>query len=392
MARTKKCRRVCCRPACRRFRAQSGTRSVNIPLDELEAMRLVDLEHLEQGEASEKMGVSRGTVQRLLRAGREKLISALVSGWHIVIPDGDFGETDFDGLLSHPVPIRAVLGDSHGSLLGQGCLQPGMVKATYGTGSSVMMNIGKDPAASSHGLVTSIAWKRGGTVDYVLEGNLNYTGAVITWLKDNLGLVHACANRFRNKGIEYDDLFSAGCLGLVKAADGFDESRGFAFSTYAVPAILGEMKRLFRDGGAVKISRALKERAREAAKLREEMTAALSREPTLRELAAKMQVSEYEMAQLVNLSMPVASLTELHEENDRQIDIPVESEEEEIQNKLALSEVLKILPENDRRLIELRYYKGLTQTKTAEILGLSQVQVSRRERTILLELRRKLTG
>lgn len=209
---------------------------------------------------------------------------------------------------------------------------------------------------------------------------------------DNLGLVHACANRFRNKGIEYDDLFSAGCLGLVKAADGFDESRGFAFSTYAVPAILGEMKRLFRDGGAVKISRALKERAREAAKLREEMTAALSREPTLRELAAKMQVSEYEMAQLVNLSMPVASLTELHEENDRQIDIPVESEEEEIQNKLALSEVLKILPENDRRLIELRYYKGLTQTKTAEILGLSQVQVSRREHTILLELRRKLTG
>lgn len=209
---------------------------------------------------------------------------------------------------------------------------------------------------------------------------------------DNLGLVHACANRFRNKGIEYDDLFSAGCLGLVKAADGFDESRGFAFSTYAVPAILGEMKRLFRDGGAVKISRALKERAREAAKLREEMTAALSREPTLREMAAKMQVSEYEMAQLVNLSMPVASLTELHEENDRQIDIPVESEEEEIQNKLALSEVLKILPENDRRLIELRYYEGLTQTKTAEILGLSQVQVSRRERTILLELRRKLTG
>ena len=209
---------------------------------------------------------------------------------------------------------------------------------------------------------------------------------------DNAGPVHGGANRFRNKGIEYDVLFSAGCLGLVKAADGFDESRGFAFSTYAVPAILGEMKRLFRDSGAVKISRALKERAREAAKLREEMTAALSREPTLRELAAKMQVSEYEMAQLVNLSMPVASLTELHEENDRQIDIPVESEEEEIQNKLALSEVLKILPENDRRLIELRYYKGLTQTKTGEILGLSQVQVSRRERTILLELRRKLTG
>ena len=209
---------------------------------------------------------------------------------------------------------------------------------------------------------------------------------------DNLGLVHACANRFRNKGIEYDDLFSAGCLGLVKAADGFDESRGFWVWTYSLAALFGALKPLFSAGGAGQISPALKERAREAAKLREEMTAALSREPTLRELAAKMQVSEYEMAQLVNLSMPVASLTALHEENARQIDIPVESEEEEIQNKLALSEVLKILPENDRRLIELRYYKGLTQTKTAEILGLSQVQVSRRERTILLELRRKLTG
>lgn len=211
-------------------------------------------------------------------------------------------------------------------------------------------------------------------------------------IQNNLGLVHACANRFRGKGIDYDDLFSAGCLGLVKAADGFRPELGFAFSTYAVPAVLGEIKRLFRDGGAVKISRTLKERARQAAHLREEMTNTLDREPTLSELAEKMGVSAFEMAELVNLSQPVVSLTELREEGERQTDIPVPSGEDEIQNSLALGEVLKKLPEKDRRLIELRYYQGLTQVKTAEILGLSQVQVSRRERSILLEMRKRLTG
>lgn len=211
-------------------------------------------------------------------------------------------------------------------------------------------------------------------------------------ISENLGLVHACANRFRGKGIDYDDLFSAGCLGLVKAADGFRPELGFAFSTYAVPAVLGEIKRLFRDGGAVKISRSLKERARTAARLREEMTNMLNREPTLRELAEKMGVSEFEMAELVNLSQPVVSLTELDEAGGGQTDIPVESGEDEIQNSLALGEVLKTLSVPDRRLIELRYYKGLTQMKTAQLLGLSQVQVSRRERSILLEMRKRLTG
>ena len=211
-------------------------------------------------------------------------------------------------------------------------------------------------------------------------------------ISDNLGLVHACANRFRGKGIEYDDLFSAGCLGLVKAADGFRPELGFAFSTYAVPAVLGEIRRLFRDGGAIKISRSLKERARTASRIREELTNALNREPTLRELAEKMGVSEFEMAELVNLASPVVSLTELDEAGGGQTDIPVESGEDEIQNSLALGEVLRKLPATDRRLIELRYYKGFTQMKTAEALGLSQVQVSRRERSILLEMRKRLTG
>ena len=107
--------------------------------------------------------------------------------------DGDYGETDFDGFLPHPIPIRGVLGDSHAALFGQGCTESGMVKATYGTGSSVMMNIGGKPSASSSGLVTSLAWKLGGQVNYVLEGNINYAGAVITWLKDDLGLIESAA-------------------------------------------------------------------------------------------------------------------------------------------------------------------------------------------------------
>lgn len=103
--------------------------------------------------------------------------------------NSNFGETDFEGILSNPVPIHGVLGDSHGALFGQGCLKPGMIKATYGTGSSIMMNIGEKPVISTHGVVTSLAWGMNGKVNYVLEGNLNYTGATITWLKDDLKLI-----------------------------------------------------------------------------------------------------------------------------------------------------------------------------------------------------------
>lgn len=105
--------------------------------------------------------------------------------------NANYGETDFEGLLAKPVPIHGVLGDSHGSLYGQGCLKPGMMKATYGTGSSIAMNIGEKPVLSTHGVVTSLAWSMSGKINYELEGNLNYTGAVITWLKDDLKLIQS---------------------------------------------------------------------------------------------------------------------------------------------------------------------------------------------------------
>ena len=128
-------------------------------------------------------------------------------------------------------------------------------------------------------------------------------------VENNIGLVHSCANRFRGRGIEYDDLFQAGCVGLVKAAAGFEPERGFAFSTYAVPAILGEIRRMFRDGGAVKVGRAVKERARALMRISEEMTAVLGREPTVSELSETAGISREEAAELIFAVMPPLSLT-----------------------------------------------------------------------------------
>ncbi len=205
----------------------------------------------------------------------------------------------------------------------------------------------------------------------------------------NLGLVHSCANRFRGRGIEYDDLYQAGCLGLVKAAKNFDSSLGFAFSTYAVPVILGEIKRLFRDGGSVKIGRALKEKARLAMIKKEEITVILGREPTVSELSDELGTDPSETAMLLNASAPVVSLTS-NDEDENQFDLPVESHEISVSDSIALKQVLHSLDEKERMLIELRYYRGMTQSASARVLGMSQVQVSRKEKAILEFIRNKL--
>jgi RNA polymerase sporulation-specific sigma factor len=208
---------------------------------------------------------------------------------------------------------------------------------------------------------------------------------------NNLGLVGSCASRFMGKGVEYDDLYSAGCVGLIKAADGFREDLGFAFSTYAVPSILGEIRRIFRDDGAVKISRSLKEKARELANIKENFEKENGVEPTVTELSEIMGISPYETAQLICVLQPVKSLTAENDE-ENQIDIPADDEYTPIDNRLSIHQVLNDLSPNDRQLIILRFYNGLTQSKTAEILGISQVQVSRKEKIILSHMRKKLTG
>lgn len=210
-------------------------------------------------------------------------------------------------------------------------------------------------------------------------------------IEQNLGLVHACAQKFKNRGVEYDDLFQAGCVGLVKAVDRFDETLGYEFSTYAVPAVLGEIKRIFRDGGAVKVSRSIKERARLLYQQKERLSAETGREPTVTELAEYAGLSVYDTSRLLLATQPVISLTVSEDEKDTQIDVPVEGEEERIDEKLCLDECLAGLSESDRKIIDLRYYKSKTQTVVAKELGMSQVQVSRREKKILKEIREKMS-
>ncbi len=208
---------------------------------------------------------------------------------------------------------------------------------------------------------------------------------------NNLGLVGKCASRFIGKGVDYEDLYSAGCIGLIKAADGFREDLGFAFSTYAVPSILGEIKRIFRDDGAIKISRSLKEEARNLLIIKEKYEKENGVEPTVSELAQLIHKTIPETAQLLCVLQPVKSLT-ADNDDENQVDIPAEDEYTPIDNKLSVHQLLNQLSENDRQLISLRFFSGLTQSKTADILGISQVQVSRKEKSILTELRRKLTG
>lgn len=212
------------------------------------------------------------------------------------------------------------------------------------------------------------------------------------FIENNLGLVHACANRFRGRGIEYDDLYSAGCMGLVKAYDAFDEERGVQFSTYAVPVILGEIKKLFRDGGSVKVSRSLKELSLKINAARDTLQKKTGAQPTVGELAAYLQVSPEQVAEAISAAMPVLSLTPVQDEDSpSQFDIPVNSDEEKIAETLALRETLRRLDERDRLLIRCRFYEGKTQSETAKRLGTTQVQISRRERKLLARLRGLLT-
>lgn len=209
-------------------------------------------------------------------------------------------------------------------------------------------------------------------------------------IKENLGLVHSCAHKLTGRGVDYDDLFQAGCVGLIKAVDGFDESRGFSFSTYAVPVILGEMKRIFRDDGTVSVSRSLKEKGRKINREKEKFIKKYDREPTVRELAQLLGYDEFETVQAITASMPVISISGGDTETDNGFDIPVESHETEVSTAIALYQVLDELDERDKEIIKLRYFSGLTQTVVANRLGMTQVQISRREKAILRQMRSEL--
>ena len=211
--------------------------------------------------------------------------------------------------------------------------------------------------------------------------------------ENNLGLVHLCANKFRNKGIEYDDLYGAGCIGLIKASKAFDDTRGVKFSTYAVPVILGEIKRLFRDGGTIKVSRSLKELSMHISRQREQFILREGHEPTIEELSFISNQPVEIVIEALNVAMPPLSLTESNENSDgSEFDIPTEAPDQMITDKLSLHQVMSDLSPDDRRLIYLRYFESKTQMETAKELNMTQVQVSRREKKLLSFMRQELNN
>lgn len=212
--------------------------------------------------------------------------------------------------------------------------------------------------------------------------------------RQNSGLVHFIVKRFEHRGVESEDLFQIGCMGLVKSIKRFDTSLGLQFSTYAVPLITGEIKRFLRDDGPVKISRTIKENRSLVLQAREELLEETGREPNLEELAIKTGLEKEDIllaldatAQVESLNMPKPG-----EEEGERMDALADCKDpyEEFLNRRVLEELLGQLETGEKKLIYLRYYQNLTQSQTAKVLGTNQVQVSRREKKILERLRKKL--
>ena len=207
-----------------------------------------------------------------------------------------------------------------------------------------------------------------------------------TLIEDNVRLVHSCCKRFVGRGIEYEDIFQVGCIGLLKAADGFDESRGLCFSTYAVPNILGEIKRMFRDTGAVKVSRAIKELSLKVQREKEKVEK-MGQEPTVSVLAERLSVTPEEIIEALDASKQVLSLTYENEDGVCELELPTDSPENEVCSRILISEAISRLELQEQEIIKLRYFNEKTQTQTANLLGISQVQVSRKEKKALERLR-----
>ncbi|MGN0458989.1 MAG: sigma-70 family RNA polymerase sigma factor [Eubacterium sp.] len=208
---------------------------------------------------------------------------------------------------------------------------------------------------------------------------------------DNLGLVHSIAHRFLGRGVDYEDLFQAGCIGLIKAVDNFDKERGFALSTYAVPVIMGEIKRLFRDGGAIKVSRALKEKSLYVQGVREKFKEKEEREPTVSELSSLTDIPSEELAEILNILTPIMSLSIDTEDGSSELDIPVD-DSDRMFDRISVRQALSTLSKQELLLVKYRFYEGKTQVETACLLGISQVQVSRREKALLEKLKTKLSA
>lgn len=212
-----------------------------------------------------------------------------------------------------------------------------------------------------------------------------------TMLEENSGLIWAVVRRYSGCGVEAEDLYQLGCIGFIKAVKGFDITYGTQFSTYAVPKIAGEIRRFIRDDGAVKVGRTMRERGYALWTARERLTTRLGREPTVSELAEALGMTAEEVAavELANVA-PESLQQETAEGMTLESSIGTEAPEESLVEKIALREAIAALPEREKTVILLRFFKHLTQQQAARVLGVSQVQVSRLERRSLAALRQLL--
>ncbi len=210
-------------------------------------------------------------------------------------------------------------------------------------------------------------------------------------IRTNDRLIWSIVQRYSGRGVELEDLFQLGCIGFLKAIQGFDPAYGTCFSTYAVPKIAGEIRRFLRDDGAVKVSRSIKEQAGKLYTVRERLRAALGREPTVSELAEETGMEIEEIASIETATAQVASL-----QAETGAGLTLESAlgdtgmEESLVEQIALRDAIASLPEREQMVIILRYYRGFTQERTARVVGVSQVQISRIERKAVQHLREKL--
>lgn len=209
----------------------------------------------------------------------------------------------------------------------------------------------------------------------------------------NMGLVRSIAVRFTGRGCELEDLLQIGSIGLLRAARSFDESRGCMFSTYAVPLIIGEIKRFLRDDGIIKVSRSIKSAGLAVMKKRESFLVQNGREPTVSELSELCGMSIEEVTQSVEACSPVSSLSDIGAHDEQPLEYYISDNgnpTELLTDKIALGEAIKKLPEQRRKIVYLRFFKDMSQQQTAAALGITQVKVSREEKLIFEQLRKIL--
>ncbi|NLM12410.1 MAG: RNA polymerase sporulation sigma factor SigF [Epulopiscium sp.] len=231
------------------------------------------------------------------------------------------------------------------------------------------------------------------TLELIKSAQSGDTAARDILVEENIGLVWSIVKRFKNRGYDIEDLFQIGSIGLIKSIDKFDLNYDVKFSTYAVPMIMGEIKRFMRDDGMIKVSRSLKEIGQKARMLKETLTKKNEREPTIQELADEMDIEVEELVMALEANSDIESLQSVIYEGDgnpiRLIDkLDLDSNyENNMIDKIALEQVIEKLNPKERQIITMRYFNDKTQTEIADVIGISQVQVSRIEKKILKSMK-----